>query len=259
MDRSNNLWGQTNSAALILRKTKRDFKKSICCWSAQKIPDSWPWHTCVFWKDICPPSGLVKCLPWKTWEMWAVRFRDRVGKMQAAPRVTFSYQGESILSITTGTASLLGLQEEISLPTHSRERKVNKHRGWRARMAPGWTSSKHNTWSRPWFQTLRFGNPSFQSISQMLFFSSVPSLPGHCFQNVFHPDTYFHTMVCRMHLPYWSWGFSAALVPCLTSSMGHPDAQRRERWTTFQIEETRRCESPCHILLVVSTLHTSIA
>lgn len=76
MAHANNWWGQTNSAPLTLRKTKRYFKESICCWSAQKIPDSWPWHTRVFWKDICPPSDLKKCLlgrPSKCEQWGAVR------------------------------------------------------------------------------------------------------------------------------------------------------------------------------------------
>lgn len=102
------------------------------------------------------------------------------------------------------------------------------------------------------------GQSQFPEHFPSFFFISVPSLPGHCFQNVFHLDTYFQAMVHRMHLPYWSWGSSGALVPSLTPSMGNPDAQGRERDGSlfrWRQESVGVPLTPCHILLVVNILH----
>lgn len=121
----------------------------------------------------------------------------------------------------------------MSLLMHSRERNMSECRGWSARMAPGWTSSKRNTWSKPWFQTLKhyawksessehlpnvlfwfcllclfYFSALFPSNSRQLLSKSIPPrciYPGHIFtpSHLCGNVTYFsplHSFCCRHFL-----------------------------------------------------------
>jgi len=125
-----------------------------------RTPYSCPCCTCVL-EDFCPPSGLVECLSWKTW--------DLSSEMQR--------QGGQNASCFTSSLGPLGLWEEMTLTLHSvKGRWVSVEAGvkeWPLAELPASMMHGQNPGSRLWDITLE--NLNFQSICQVSDLALFPS------------------------------------------------------------------------------------
>lgn len=130
----------------------------------------------MYWKDFCSLSGLVECLPWKTWDL-----SSDVEK-----------QGGQNACYSTSALGLLGLKKEMSLPLYSREEKVSVETGaqeWPLAELPASIIHGPSPSSRLW--NIMLGNLNFQSISQVSGLGLFPSTSRELLLTCIPPRTIF--------------------------------------------------------------------